>query len=283
MEEIGNHVFMENSYAGVALGAIELDQGLLLIDSPLTAADQQSWRRQTGQLCERTERIVLMLDTHIDRTVGLSAMGGTVLGHDNAVEILSSRPVPLRSQDLAAGSEIEAVNLPANERWALPAMTFSQDIQFHLDGNPVQISHRPGGHLAGCWVHFDQAKIIFVGDSIVEHQPPFLAWADLDAWLAELAELQAEPWAAYRIISSRSGLIRRKAIEKQAQFIQQIKECLPDLVGQEDREGAIADLLPGLLRKISFDRKMTNLYRRRLAYGLSGYLKRCEALKRQDE
>jgi hypothetical protein len=283
MEEIGNHIYLETSFAGVALGAIKLDQGLLLIDSPLMFADQQSWRRQTEPMSEGYDRCTLMLDTHIDRLVGLAAQGGVVLGQDKVVEILANRPVPLRTQELAAGSDLEAHNLPVSDRWTLPVMTFSQDMHFYSEQKAVTITHQPGGHLAGCWVRSDAEQILFVGDSVVEHQPPFLAWSDLDIWLDELSELQSEPYVNYRIISSRSGEIHRKAIVKQTEFIQHIQQSLPDLAAQANRDEAIADFLPGLLRKLNFDRKSASLYRRRLAVGLAEYLKRHGSLEGTEE
>jgi hypothetical protein len=274
MEEIGNLIFLERSYAGVALGAIVLDQSFLLVDSPLLHADQQSWLEQIFHLNEGKDRVVLLLDTHIDRTVGINTLSGTVLGHVNAVDILANQTNAVRPQESGAGSDVEALNLPIQARWALPTMTFSKEIHFYSNENPIIISHQPGSHLAGCWVRSDAEKLIFVGDSVMDHQPPFLAWCDLETWLDELSMLQSEPWVHYRVISSRSGIVRRKTIEKQAEFLMQIKNSLPDIVAASNSEEAIYDHLPGFLRKISFDKKFTRLYRKRLAFGLSDYLKR---------
>lgn len=276
MQEIGKKIYLEESYYGVVLGAVKLEHGLLLVDSPLRFSDRGSWRKKAAQLGEGGDRVTLMLDTHIDRTIGLRALGGFVLGHDNTVEILANRPATLRPQDFRAGAEAEAFDPPNNVRWAQPAMTFSNTMAFYTDESCVRITHHPGAHLAGCWVRFDAEKIVFVGDSVVAHQPPFLAEASLQLWLEELAELQSDPLQDYRIISSRNGLIRKKAIEKLSDFLSYIKEILPDVASQEDRDEAIADLLPGLLRKFSSDKKNAELHRKRLAYGLTKYLKRHE-------
>jgi glyoxylase-like metal-dependent hydrolase (beta-lactamase superfamily II) len=273
MQEIGKNIYLEESYSGVALGAVKLEHGLLLVDSPLRFSDQGSWRKKAAQLGEGGSQVTLMLDTHIDRTIGLRALGGCVLGHDKAAEILANRPANLRPQDFCAGAEAEALDLPTNVRWAQPAMTFSNTMAFYTDKSCVRITHQPGAHQAGCWVRLDAEKIIFVGDSVVAHQPPFLAEASLQPWLDELAELSSDPLQDYRIVSSRNGLIRQKAIEKLSDFLSYIKEILPDLASQDDRDEAIADLLPGLLRKLSFDKKNAELYQKRLAYGLTKYLK----------
>ena len=283
MEEIGNCIFLEKSYSGVVLGAIRLDQGLLLVDSPLQYADQQSWREQTNALGEGVDRFVLMLDTHIDRTLGLSTLGGILLGYEKTAQILSERPQSPKIQELGAGSEVEALNLPVNTRWPLPAMTFSHDLELYADEKPITITHRRGSHLAGCWVRSDQEKLIFVGDSVLEHQPPFLSWADLDTWLEDLSELLSEPWADYRIISGRSGLVRRKAVEQQIELLTLIRSGLSELAAAEDQDSAINDALPKFMRRINYEKKFANQYRRRLASGLADYLKHHKSLDSQGE
>ncbi len=283
MEEIGKNIYLEESYAGVVLGAIKLDHGVLFVDSPMRYSAQQSWRAKVAQLGEGIDRITLMLDTHIDRTIGLESFGGTILGHRNAVEILANRPAALRAHDIEAGAEVELLDPPAIIRVALPDMTFSNKVTFYSDKTPITISHRPGAHLAGCWVRSDAEQIIFVGDSVLAHQPPFLAWCDLGIWLDELAELQSAPLKDYMIVSSRNGVVRKKAIEGLSDFLSHINEILFDLASQDDREGAIADLLPGLLRKISIDRKYINLYRKRLAYGLAAVLRRYDSDNNKEE
>ena len=278
MEQVGKNIYLEDSYTGVVLGAIKLEHGLLLVDSPLRSSDQRSWRDQASQLGDGIDRFALMLDTHIDRTLGLTGLDGSVLGHERVEEILSGRPTALRPQVIEPGSEAEALEPLAAVRWPTPHMTFSNKLALYTDEGTVTISHQPGAHTAGCWVRLDGEGIVFVGDSAVVHQPPFLAWSDLDIWLDELAELQTEPLKDYRIISSRNGWVHKKAIEKLVDFLLSVNERLPDLTAQENREDAIADLVPVLLRKISFNKQYINLYRKRLAHGLAVYLKRHDAL-----
>jgi glyoxylase-like metal-dependent hydrolase (beta-lactamase superfamily II) len=283
MEEIGKNIYLEESYAGVALGALKLDRGFLFVDSPIRHSEQASWRERAAQFGNPFDRITLMLDAHIDRTIGLQALGGDILGHENAVEILSSRPAVLRPQDIEAGSVAEILAPPVNVRWVHPNMTFTHNLDLHTSENAIAITHRPGAHLAGCWVCLEAEKIIFVGDSVLAHQPPFLAWADLKTWQDELAELQAEPLKDYKIISSRNGLVNQKMIIRLADFILDINNLLPELEAQEERKEAIADVLSGLLRKLNINKKHAELYRKRLAHGLSGYLKRHETLIKKEE
>jgi len=283
MKEIGKQIYLEDSFDGVVLGAVKLDRGLLLIDSPLRFSDQAAWRDETVTLGEGRDRITLMLDTHIDRVIGMRVEEGNVLGHKLAAEILANRPTSLRSQEVDAGSEAESLDQPPPGHWPKPDMTFSNAMAFYANGSPVKITHRSGCHLAGCWVESESEKILFVGDSVIAHQPPFLALGDLELWLAELTALQSEKFKDYKIVSSRNGLVGSKAIEKLIDFLSYVNEALADLASLGDHREAIADFLPGLLRKLNFDKSLTSLYRKRLAFGLTAMVKRQDAMNNIEE
>jgi len=44
MEEIAHQVFIEKDFRGVVLGAIILDQGLILVDAPIQTEDILAWK-----------------------------------------------------------------------------------------------------------------------------------------------------------------------------------------------------------------------------------------------
>jgi hypothetical protein len=151
MKEVAKNIYLEDSYAGVALGAVKLDHGLLLLDSPLRPPDQASWRRKAAQIVDGASWFTLMLDTPIDRTLGLGGLGGCILGQTQVLKILADRPAALRTQEIEPGAEAEALDPLASIRWPIPDMTFSNQMAFYTDVGPVTISHQPGAHLAAWW------------------------------------------------------------------------------------------------------------------------------------
>jgi len=279
MEKIGKNIYLEDAYAGVVLGAIKLDHGLMLVDSPLRTFDQNRWRDQTRLLGNGIDPVNLMLDTHIDRTIGLGGLNGCIIGHETTVAILAKRPAALRPQEIEPGAEAELYDPPPAIHWPLPNMTFSNTMAFYTTEGPVTITHHPGAHPTGCWIRLNAEEVVFVGDSVVAHQPPFLSHSDLDLWLEELSELQSAPLKDYRIISSRNGLVQKKAIEKLTDFLLDIRSMLPDLVVQKHRQEAIADCASKYLRKFDFDKKFQSLYLKRLSHGMAKYLQRHESLE----
>jgi hypothetical protein len=66
-------------------------------------------------------------------------------------------------------------------------------------------------------------------------------------------------------------------------FLSNIKAALADLVSQENRKGALAEMLPGLLGKINYDKKYARLFQKRLAYSMSQQIQRQAALNKLEK
>jgi glyoxylase-like metal-dependent hydrolase (beta-lactamase superfamily II) len=201
-------------------------------------------------------------------------METNVLGHENAAEIMRNRPTTARGQDNDAGADWEPFNLPVSIRWAVPDMTYSDHVTIYWDDAPIIVTHQPGSHFAGSWLRYEAEKIIFVGDSVVLGQPPFLAWSELDRWLEDLAWLSSDEFKGYKIISSRNGLITKRSVERMANLLGQIKEVVEDLAQKSNRMADIISSVPSLLKKLNFEKEMKELYQNRLIWGLEQYLRR---------
>jgi len=167
MHEIAEGIYIERDYPGVVLGALRIGSSVVMVDAPLRAQDQQSWRIDVANLGGGADKLLVMLDTHIDRTLGIRAMESRVVGHQRALEILNNRPTTARGQDFDAGADWEPYELPANIRWPVLDLTYSDKMTVYLDDDPVEISHQPGAHVAGSWLRYDSKKVLFVGDSVI--------------------------------------------------------------------------------------------------------------------
>lgn len=276
MEEIRKQIYIEDGYSGVVVGAIRSERGVFLVDAPFRAEDQDHWRRAVAGLDEGSgkRKMLAILDTHIDRTLGVRAMESVLVGQENAAGILQDRPTAARSQEIDAGADWEPLDLPTNIHWMLPEMTFSQSLSIYWGEIPLLLEHHPGSHLAGSWLKLESESVVFVGDSVVTNQPPFLAFADLDAWTADLELLLSDHYKGYKIVSGRNGVVRSRSIEKMRDILLGIKAAVEAVVLSE---GKVEDLLaevPGLLQPLNFNKGLTQLYQNRLSWGLEQYYKR---------
>lgn len=274
MDAISKHTYLESGYPGVVLGAVQSRRGLFLVDAPFRVEDQNAWRLDLAKLITGRERLLVMLDPHIDRTLGVRGMEAEVVGQENCVQILRDRPTAFRSQELDAGSDWEPFNLPANLRWVTPEMTYSDLLKIYWDDLPVVLEHHAGSHIAGTWLKVMDDSVVFVGDAVVSHQPPFLGYADLEAWLADLDLLLSDAYKGYKIVTSRNGVVRARTVEKMRNFIEKAQSKIKAFAAHP---GEVEDLLtevPGLLRGLSFNKGLTQRYHNRLAWGLEHYYRR---------
>jgi len=274
MEEIANNIFLQTEFPGIVLAVLKLKRGLLLVDSPFRGEDQRKWQSSLLVLSGGGNRLLVMLDTHVDRTIGLRAMESVVVSHENAVDIIQGRLSSCRGEDIDVGAECEVYELPSNLRWMTPDMTYTDSLFIYWDEEPVLLLHRPGAHTAATWLQYDTEKLLFVGDSVMLNQPPFLQWANLDLWIKDLNALLSDTYKGYRIVSGRNGVVRRKSIEKWMNYLTFIKDAVE---GIADGDGGVLDLIlevPGLLKKLNFNKSLYNLYNHRLTWGLEAYYRR---------
>ena len=274
MESISNHTYLETEYPGVTLGAVQSKKGLFLVDAPFRMEDQRAWSQELLGLEAGSARLLVMLDPHIDRTLGVRAMETEVIGQENCVPILRTRPTAFRSQELDAGSDWEPFSLPANLRWALPDLTFSDSLKFYWDELPMVLEHHPGSHIAGTWLRVIADSVVFIGDTVVTNQPPFLGYGDLEAWVADLELLLSEEYKGVKIVTSRSAVVRLRSIEKMRNFLEKTRHKLEAFAAHPGETEDLLKEVPGLLKGLNFNKGLTQRYHNRLAWGLEQYYKR---------
>ncbi len=271
MEEIAENVFIEEVYPRVVLGALKLEQGLLLVDSPFRLEDVPSWQSKLSQLGAGMERLLVMLDAHVDRTMTIRAMETNVLAHDNVIEIIRSRSTSSKNQDLEPGPDWTHTEFPAGYRCVKAQMTFTDEALLHWDENPILVTHKPGAHSAGAWLIDEIRKIAFIGDSVLEAQPPFFALADIETWISELNWLQSDRFKNFKLISSRNGVIDLNSVNKMAELLTKTNELMNDLALEDSPLEGIPELASHLLKKLDYDPQSHERYVNRLIWGMEQY------------
>jgi glyoxylase-like metal-dependent hydrolase (beta-lactamase superfamily II) len=274
MHAITKTVQIEDQYPGVALGVIVRPRGLVQIDAPPSPEDSRAWRATLMNLSGGPERALVNLDSHPDRTLGARAMDCTVIAHEKTAQTFRSRPNTFKAQGEETGAEWESIPGLSNVRWAPPEISFDEQLTLYWDGGPILLESRPGPSAGAIWASLPEEKIVFIGDAVVKNQPPFLANADLPAWIETLNLLLGPAYKSYTIISSRGGVVNAQTIRNQLDFIKHVREKLEHLAAKKAlpsaTEGLVADLASGF--KASAIRQKH--YAQRLRYGLANYYAR---------
>jgi len=143
---------------GGNIGVSSGKDGIFLIDDQVAPVTEQI-RAALRTIGDGPVRFVLNTHWHPDHTGGnenLGSAGALIVAHEN-----------VRTR-LSVDQFIEALNMPAPalpER-ALPVVTFTDAITFHLNGDEIHAFHVPPAHTDGdAIVHFRLANVIHAGDT----------------------------------------------------------------------------------------------------------------------
>jgi glyoxylase-like metal-dependent hydrolase (beta-lactamase superfamily II) len=273
MQEIASHIFIETSYPGVTLGAINWPHGLVLIDAPLRPDDIRLWRSTLANMNGGLDRLLINLDEHFDRTIGARQVECMVAGHEKMNLIFKDRPITFKSQTVETGADWELQNGLGSIRWAPPDISFSHQLEINWDEHPIVLEYHAGPSACNIWVELPHQKIVFVGDTIIPAAPPFLASADLPAWKETLSLLLSPKYDEYQLVSGRGGLVDHAAIREQLKFLEKVEHQLARLVDKKNSPGEIEKAAHTLLRNFEVDGEKTNHYLLRLTWGMQQYLK----------
>jgi cyclase len=152
---------------GVSVGP----DGIFLIDdqyAPLTPKITEA----LGRLSPEPPRFVLNTHWHGDHTGGnenLAKTGSLIFAHDQVRTRMGSEQY-LKTIDMKT---------PASPAIALPVVTFSDGLSFHLNGEEMRGSHAPMAHTDGdVFIQFRKANVIHTGDLVFAGRYPFI---DLDS------------------------------------------------------------------------------------------------------
>ncbi len=271
MQEITSQVFMETGFAGVTLGAINWPHGLILIDSPFRADDVRSWRSALLNLGGGVERLLINLDAHPDRTLGVRAMECTILAQEKVAQVFHNRPLSFKSQSIETGADWELASNLGSVRWAPPELTFTNHLHIFWDDQPIRVEYHPGSATGSSWVVLPRQQVVFAGDSVVVNQPPFLATADLPLWMEQLEALLSDEYREYIVVAGRGGLASYRDIRNLLTFLRKTHERVEKLAAQNAPVEQMAPLSTALLADFDPPEGRETQFRQRLLWGLRQY------------
>ena len=271
MQEIAPNVYYETSYAGVTLGAINWPHGLVLIDSPFLEADVRNWRSALLNLSGGIGRMLVTLDSHYDRTLGSKGMECAVISHENLATVFQERPNSFKAQVLDTGADWEQYGTPGNIRWQLPEIALTDKMVINWDETPIIIEHHPGPTRDSLWVNLPGHKVVFLGDAVLDAQPPFLALADIPVWIENLQLLLKPEYQEYILIGGRNGMVTTMHVRAQLKFLENIRKRMDVMASRQEPPEKTDQLVSVLLSSFDIDLKFQHQYQQRLRNGLRKY------------
>jgi glyoxylase-like metal-dependent hydrolase (beta-lactamase superfamily II) len=274
MDAIAKNVYIEDRYVGVTLGVITQPRGLIQIDAPPSPEDGRTWRASLMGMGNGPERVLVNLDAHPDRTLGVRAMDCTVIAHEKTAQAFRNRPNTFKAQGDETGANWEAIPGLGSVRWAPPEISFVEKMTLHWSDSPILLESRPGPASGAIWVILPEEKVVFVGDAVTKSQPPFLAYANLPEWIETLKILQEPGYKGFTIVSGRGGVVTAQVVRNQTDILKRIYDKVEKLGSKKSAAPAIDKLADQILKDFKVPAVRHKQYLHRLRYGLNHYFAR---------
>jgi cyclase len=165
-EKLAPTVYMLTG-AGGNIGLSAGDDAVFLVDdqfAPLTARIEAA----IAKVMPKPVRFVLNTHWHFDHTGGnenLGKAGALIVAHENVRKRMSVENF----------IEFLGMKTKPDPREALPVVTFTRDVTFHLNGDEIYVMHVPNAHTDGdALVHFRKSDVIHMGDVFFNKLYPFI-------------------------------------------------------------------------------------------------------------
>lgn len=163
-EKLAEGVYMLTG-AGGNIGVSSGEDGVLVIDSQYAALTDKI-RAAVAAISDKPLRFLINTHWHGDHTGGnenLAKTGAVIFAHENVRERMS------------VAQSIFGRETPASPEQALPVVTFTQGITFHLNGDDIDLFHISNAHTDGdVLIRFRKANVLHMGDIYFAGSYPFI-------------------------------------------------------------------------------------------------------------
>jgi cyclase len=153
--------------AGGNIGVLAGKDGIILIDdqfAPLT----EKIKKALAKISDQSVKFVINTHYHLDHTGGnenFGKEGSIIVAHQNSRRRLST-------DQFNKAIKFEQKAAPYD---ALPKVTFSDSVTFHMNGETVHVFYVKNAHTDGdVIIHFKESNIFHGGDVFVRYGLPFI-------------------------------------------------------------------------------------------------------------
>jgi glyoxylase-like metal-dependent hydrolase (beta-lactamase superfamily II) len=126
----------------------------------------------------------------------------------------------------------------------------------------------PGPTLGNVWVHLPEQRILFVGDSIVTGQHPYISSPCTKNWLDNLTVLRRSRFPADTIVPGRGPIVDKSATEPLSNYLRLVRRRVQSLYRAGRPRADTSALVPELLDLFPYHESELENIQRRIKVGL---------------
>ncbi|MBN2555498.1 MAG: MBL fold metallo-hydrolase [Anaerolineales bacterium] len=281
MQKVISGLFREDRYPGVPIYIITTDAGTLILDCPLYSEDANEFLKAVKELGE--PRYIALHDGQRDRVLGVREIDLPIIAHDKTREYMQTWSDTFKGAANPMGGESDSIRRITGVKSAVPEISFSNEFTLHLGSTEIHFLHKPGPTPGAMWVSIPEKNTILIGDAVHISEPPFLGFADIDAWLDTLQELRDAFLKDFRVYSSRDGRIDREDVTNMARFLRKIPVRIERLSTSKEMEVDAESITAELMGDFKIPAAQSERMKLRLKAGLIRLTERLYSIEEQDE
>ena len=226
-------------FTGGNLGLSVGEDGVILIDDAMPST--------LGIMNEAIKGITdapidFLINTHVH---GDHAGNNETMGN-NGVHIVAHEN--LRKHLLTKGVQAMDGSMKPAPKAALPMITFSISMDFHLNGTNARVFHLPNAHTDGdAAIHFTDANVIHMGDTFFNKMFPYMDFgsgASLEGYIQAQKTVLALIDDETKIIPGHGQLATKQDLQESIAMLEDARELVSALIKAGKTEEEILKLNP---------------------------------------
>ena len=239
--EVKPGLFMLQGVGGFTGGNIGLsigEDGVVMIDDsmpPMLGIMKDAIKKVTDKPVDFLINTHVHGD-HIGNNENMSKDGTRIVAHEN-----------LRQHLLTKGIRGQSGMKPA-PKGALPVITFSHSMSFHLNGEDAKLFHVAKAHTDGdAVIHFKNANVVHMGDTFFNGMFPFIdldSGGSVDGYLKAQKKVLAMINDNAQIMPGHGPLANKSDLKAAVEMLSDARSIIAKLVKQEKSEEDVVKMNP---------------------------------------
>ena len=192
MQQVSEHVFIETKYLGCNVGVVLMEQGPVVIDTPVLPDDTRDLRDQIRKLTSKRIAYLIYTHEHFDHVLGASGLTKKVVAHYAAV-----KDIEYLRKDLAGEIKHFYPGLYKEYKDTLdsldvvpPQITFVNEMTLYAGSRKLELSWVGGHSPASILIYVLADRLLFCGDNVDVGMPFVAPYSRFGEWIDALKRIE---------------------------------------------------------------------------------------------